>query len=102
MLSVPYSSMSLTRFSRRPVRMDAIAITVDTPMTMPRTVNALLNLCALMLSSAIVTISAGVTVATFILVISILRQRDDGIEPGCSECRIKPCDDSNAAGHDEG
>jgi hypothetical protein len=49
------------------VRIEAMAITVETPMTMPSTVNALLNLCARMLSSAIETISAPVTVAIFIV-----------------------------------
>jgi hypothetical protein len=40
------------RLDRKPVRIEAMAITVATPMTIPSTVNALLNLCARMLSTA--------------------------------------------------
>src|SRR5215475_3214769 len=100
MLSVPYSSMSLTRLSRRPVRIDAIAITVETPMTMPRTVSALLNLCDRMLSSAIETISWPVTVVIFILG-SASSQRNDGVQPRSSVCRVDSCDHSDTARHDK-
>src|SRR5262245_22847890 len=99
MLSVPYSSMSLTKLSRRPVKIDAIAITVETPITMPRTVSALLNLCDRMLSSAIETISWPVTVVIFID--STSGQRDDGVQPRSSVCRVNSCDHSDAAGHDK-
>src|SRR5438105_11839461 len=98
MLSVPYSSMSLTRFSRRPVRIEAIAMTVETPMTIPRTVRALRNLCARMLSNDIETISLRGTVA---MLISILRQRDDGIQARRPECRINAGDHSDTTGDDQ-
>src|SRR5262245_12633308 len=101
MLFVPYSWMRLMRFSRSPVRMDAIAMTVDTPITMPSTVKALRNLCALMLSSARPMISLYVIVAIFIVRASILRQRDNRIEPRRPICRINAGDHSDPAGNDE-
>ena len=57
MLLVPYSSTNWTILARSPVRIEAIAMTVVTPMTMPRTVRKLRNLCARMLSSAIASVS---------------------------------------------
>src|SRR5215475_296908 len=101
MLSVPYSSTSLTRLSRRPVSIEAIAITVETPITMPSTVSALLNLWARMLSSAIAMISLPVTVAIFMVLPSILRECDDRVEPCRPISRIDSSDHTDPAGYYE-
>src|SRR5258706_8294606 len=65
MLLVPYSSTKLTMLERRPVRIEAMAMTVVTPMTMPSTVRKLRNLCARTLSSAILNVSLGTNAVSF-------------------------------------
>src|SRR5262245_44901219 len=99
MLLVPYCWMRWTKFSRRPVRSEAVAITVDTPMTIRRTVSARLNLCALILSSAIDTISEWVTVPISMLV---LREHDDRVEAGRAKGAIDTCDHADPAGDHKG
>src|SRR5262249_29502310 len=99
MLSVPYSWMRWTKFSRSPVRSEAIAITVDTPITIPRTVSALLNLCALILSRAMDTISECVTVPISMLV---LCERDDRVEARRAKSGIDTRDHADASGNHEG
>ena len=59
MLFVPYSSIYWIMFDRRPVSMDEIAMTVETPIIIPSTVRKLRNLCARKLSSAIRIVSVG-------------------------------------------
>src|SRR6266852_57628 len=57
MLLVPYSSIIETMFWRKPVRIEAMVIAVMTPITIPRTVRKLRNLCERTLSSAIRSVS---------------------------------------------
>src|SRR4051812_27395421 len=102
MLFVPYSWIRFTRFCRRPVRIDAIAMTVETPMTIPSTVSALRNLCTRMLSSDIETISLELIVAVFMPGYSVLRQCNDGVESRGPECGVDAGHHADAAGNDEG
>src|SRR5215813_9529607 len=59
MLFVPYSSTIETMRLRRPVRIEATAITTVTPMTMPSTVRKLRSLFARTMLNAIAMVSVG-------------------------------------------
>src|SRR5215471_17105507 len=80
MLLVPYSSMIWTMLPRSPVRMEAIAMTVMMPITMPRIVRKLLNFWALRLSRAIAMVSLFMS-RSFMTPNSILGKRYYRIEP---------------------
>src|SRR5215471_14099441 len=66
MLFVPKSSTIETMRPRRPVRIDATAITTVTPMTMPSTVRKLRSLFVRTMPSAIVIVSVGMIDVIFI------------------------------------
>src|SRR5215510_7028896 len=91
--------MNWIRLARTPVRIDAIAMTVVTPITMPSTVRKLRNLCARTLSSAISTVSAGTNEFSFTIRLSQLGQCDDRIESGSFDRRIDSEDHADAARH---
>src|SRR5215510_15930965 len=59
MLFVPYSSTIETMRPRRPVRIEATAITTVTPMTMPSTVRKLRSLFARTMLNAMAMVSVG-------------------------------------------
>ena len=59
MLLVPYSSIMVMTFLRRPVRMEAITTTTSTPITTPSTVSTLRSLWARTLSMAMRSVSEG-------------------------------------------
>src|SRR5215212_9482521 len=75
MLFVPKSSTIETMLCRIPVNIDATTIAVTMPTTMPRIVNAERNLCAAMLSNAILTTSIGRDAETLIRISSSQRHR---------------------------
>src|SRR2546428_814958 len=97
MLLVPYSSIILTMLLRRPVRIEAIAITVATPMTMPRTVRKLRNLWARTVPSAMTIVSVGSHFGSLILFLSVLAQCHDRIQSRRFVRRINTEDHSDAA-----
>src|SRR5215470_3008628 len=77
MLFVPYSSTYETIFPRKPVSIEATAITTVTPMTMPSTVRKLRSLFARTMFNAIAMVSVGMIDRIFI---SILIQSHNRIE----------------------
>src|SRR5215212_2622488 len=99
MLFVPKSSTYLIRLLRSPVRIDEMAMTVITPMTMPRTVRKLLNLCARTLSSAITRVSFDTNDTFFKSTPSVLSQRDDWVELRGLIGRVDSEHHSDAARH---
>src|SRR5215831_4889993 len=98
MLFVPYSSTIETMAPRRPVRIEATAITTVTPMTMPSTVRKLRSLFARTMPSAIATVSVGKIDRSFI---SILVQRHNRVEPRRLVRRIDARDQPDSARHPE-
>ncbi len=64
MLLVPNSSTTWTIDWRTPVSSEAMTMTTATPMTMPKTVRKLRNLCARRESSAMRKISTGTNFGT--------------------------------------
>src|ERR1043165_9554509 len=90
MLFVPYSSTILTMFWRIPERIDPTMMATETPMTMPSMVRALRNLCDSTLSSAIKNVSRGKNLGSlnFIVLLSVPRERDDGVEARSLERRV--------------
>src|SRR5262245_16056435 len=100
MLLVPYSSMNIMMFVRSPVRIEAIAMTVVTPITMPSTVRKLLNLCARTLSSAILRVSPGTEEPSFTIT-SVLLQCHDWVESRRLHRRIDTKEHSDNARNDQ-
>src|SRR5262245_33620113 len=66
MLFVPYSSTIETMAPRKPVRIEATAITTVTPMTMPSTVRKLRSLFARTMLNAVAMVSVGMIDVIFI------------------------------------
>src|SRR5262245_23061494 len=98
MLFVPYSSTIETMRPRRPVRIEATAITTVTPMTMPSTVRKLRSLFTRTMPSAIAMVSVGMNDRSFI---SIFTQSYDGIEARRLVCWIDAGDQPDSAGYRE-
>src|SRR5882672_7894051 len=81
--------------------MEAIEIAVITPITIPRTVRKLRNLCERTLSSAIASVSPRALFGSRSFIqLSRLCQSKNGIEFGCPECRVNPRDHSDNSRHD--
>src|ERR1051325_8406115 len=97
MLFVPNSSTTCTIDWRTPVRSEATTMTTATPMTIPRTVRKLRNLCARQLANATRRISTGTNLGTLNFITLFPRQRDDGVETRGLERRVDARDDADAA-----
>src|SRR4030095_10276782 len=74
---VPYSSTIETMRPRKPVRIEATAITTVTPMTMPSTERELRSFVARTMFKAMAMVSVGMIDRRFI---SIFIQRHDRVE----------------------
>src|SRR5712691_13275341 len=100
MLLVPYSSTNWMMFVRSPVRIEAMEMTVVTPMTIPSTVRKLRNLCARTLSNAITNVSLRTNDLNFTSFhLSVLGQRNDRIQSSRLHRRIDPKEHSYDAGN---
>src|SRR5215210_3411959 len=99
MLLVPNSSTTLTIDWRTPVRSEAMTMTTATPMTMPKTVRKLRNLCARKLSNAMRKISTGTYLDSLNFMTLFPRQRDDGVEAGSLERGVDAREQPDAARH---
>src|SRR5215210_4713210 len=97
MLLVPNSSTTLTIDWRTPVRSEAMTMTTATPMTMPKTVRKLRNLCARKLSNAMRKISTGTYLDSLNFMTLFPRQRDDGVEAGSLERGVDAREQPDAA-----
>ncbi len=100
MLLVPYSSTIETMLLRKPVRIDATAMTTVTPMTMPSTVRKLRNLCARTMSKRHRD-GLGWNDRSEFASYQLLVQRHDRIEPRRLIRRIDASDHSDAARHSQ-
>src|SRR5882724_6764168 len=100
MLLVPYSSTNWMMFARSPVNIEAIEMTVVTPMTIPRTVRKLRNLCARTLSNAITNVSLRTNDPNFTRFnLSVLGQCNNRIQSSRLHRGIDPKEHSYDAGN---
>src|SRR6266487_1765926 len=100
MLLVPYSSTNWMMFARSPVRIEAMEMTVVTPMTIPSTVRKLRNLCARTLSNAITNVSLRTNDLNLTRVhLSVLGQCNNRVQSCGLHRGIDPKEHSNNAGN---